>query len=76
MKSMTASFSKGAHKALKNQDLFGHLITFNFDMNGETHKTLFGGLISIVMKIFISIYFYFRLKKLFFLEGASTAVIF
>jgi hypothetical protein len=74
MKSMTKTFSKGAHRALRNQDLFGHLITLNFETNGETHKTLIGGLISIITKIFISIYFFFRIKKLIFLEGAITAV--
>jgi hypothetical protein len=65
---------KRTFKAIKNHDLFGHLITFNFDNNGDTHKTIIGGFFSLIIKIMLSVYIYFRVKKLIFLEDANSSV--
>ena len=37
---------------LKNQDLFGHKVQFSFN-NQSSHKTAFGGLISVIVKLLI-----------------------
>jgi hypothetical protein len=50
------------------------LITFNLGNKEKTHKTLLGGVISIILKVLIAIYIGMRIKKLAFLEGAETSV--
>ena len=47
-----------------NQDLFGHRIAFNFDKKGDVHKTVLGGLFSVLIKITMTCYVILNLKKL------------
>ena len=42
------------------------MINFNFDRNGDSHKTLFGGIYSLFIKIFLIGYIYINAKKIFF----------
>ena len=39
--------------AIKGLDLFGHPINFKFNEHGHTHRTICGGLSSIVFYIFV-----------------------
>ena len=43
-------------KLLRQYDMFGHLITMNFNKRGAYHKTLIGAMFSILIKIMIYIY--------------------
>ena len=50
---------------LKNQDMFGHQVELQFNGDGSTHKTLFGGFISFfLVKTMISIYIFLLVYKL------------
>ena len=51
------------NKFFKGQDLFGHLISFNFNENGDTHNTQIGGIFSILIKLGFSIYIFLNIKK-------------
>ena len=53
---------------VKSYDEFGHEIALNFDKKGETHKTTIGGCISMMLRIFLTIYFILRAKILVFNE--------
>ena len=35
------------------QDMFGHPVTLNFNKKGDHHKTIFGGVASICLKVFL-----------------------
>jgi hypothetical protein len=41
---------------IKNIDIFGHPIQLNFDEKGITHKTILGGICTILYYIFITGY--------------------
>ena len=56
---------------LRNKDLFGHLITLNFNLRGNHHKTIIGGFFSIAIKAFIHIYVILNFVTLF-TYGANT----
>ena len=47
-----------------NQDLFGHLITFNFGREGNTHNTKLGGVVSILLKICFAIFISYNVKTM------------
>jgi hypothetical protein len=47
---------KYLRKLIKNRDLFGYPVEFNFNQKELTHNTLIGGLFSI---LFQGIYFYY-----------------
>jgi len=47
-----------------SHDLFGHVINLNFNRQGSSHKTLIGGIASILIKIFMAIYIGLKLNKL------------
>ena len=51
-------------KAVKNQDLFGHIINLNFNQDGYSHKTQIGGLASIFVKLLMTIFVFVSIKKL------------
>ena len=53
---------------LLSQDLFGHLISFNFDKKGDTHNTKIGGFVSILVKVFFAIFIGLNAKKMVFYE--------
>jgi len=41
---------------ISSHDLLGHKIQLNFNKKGSTHKTLIGGILSILIKILMVIY--------------------
>ena len=47
---------KSFSKLIRKADIFGKVIELNFDGNGPTHKTYFGGIISIFYFVFIMAY--------------------
>lgn len=50
---------------VKENDLFGHVVNLNFDKSGSHHKTLYGGLYSIFIRIFLAYYLYLNLSKIY-----------
>jgi hypothetical protein len=44
---------KGFRKLIKNFDIIGRKVELNFDEKGASHKTIFGGYLSITYGIFI-----------------------
>ena len=54
---------------LKQYDLFGHAITFNFDKRGGKHQTPIGGFFSILIKITIFSYVALTLKRMLWYEA-------
>ena len=48
-------------KTIRNQDQYGHPVTFNFNGN-ETYQTVPGGIISIVFVIVVLAYGVLKLK--------------
>ena len=55
-------------RIIKEQDIFGHQIAFNFDKQGSSHKTSIGGIVSILIKVLMLIYVFILLKRMFLLE--------
>ena len=52
-------------KSMRNKDLFGHLITLNFNKRGQYHRTSLGGCFSILIKVFIYVYVLLNFVTLF-----------
>ena len=52
-------------KQVRSKDMFGHLITLNFNKRGQHHKTQIGGLFSIIIKLFINIYVLLNFNTMF-----------
>lgn len=55
-------------KGIRNQDMFGHLITLNFNKRGNHHRTQVGGVISVFITFAIRIYVLINFKILIFME--------
>jgi hypothetical protein len=51
-----SSKKKKARTFVRDQDLFGHPITLNFDQDGPEHKTIIGGVFSIILKLMMFFY--------------------
>ena len=60
--------SKKLRKLIQGQDMFGHRINLNFNREGNSHKTIIGGLVSICLKLFMTYYVYYNFKKMLFYE--------
>jgi hypothetical protein len=56
-------------KCIKGFDLFGHPISLYFNKSGDSHKTLLGGNVSIVIYITFVFYFYYLISKLVNFQG-------
>ena len=57
---------------LKNRDLFGYPIKLNFNRNGDSHKTVIGGVLSIFLKVLYYLYMAYLLHKMFNHEDDRT----
>jgi hypothetical protein len=64
---------KEAGNFLKDHDLFGHTVHFNFNRQGDTHNTEFGGFCSFLIKMCVAVYVILNLKKLILSEGDDTS---
>ena len=60
---------------IKEQDKFGHEIVLNFNKKGNYHNTLFGGLLSILVNIFILIYIWTLINKVVFFQDDSLLTV-
>lgn len=68
------SCKKSMYSFLVNQDIYGFPVTFNFNKNGDTYKTSFGGGLSIIIKCFLGFYVGFLLKKFIFREEPNQSI--
>lgn len=59
---------------IKDFDMFGHTIQLNFNKQGDTHKTVIGGLFSILIKLFLGLYVFLLFKRMFLKESDSNYV--
>ena len=51
-------------KKVKDKDMFGHSVVFNFNRQGETFKTSCGGMLSIIIMVLLTIYASMRYSKM------------
>ena len=56
----------GLTRAIKEFDMFGHDVRLNFNRNGDTHKTILGGIVSLFIKTAIFLYVVLNVRKLVF----------
>jgi len=49
---------------IEDQDIFGHVITLNFDRKGDSHKTWIGGVFSVLIKAYMCFFIFSKLSKL------------
>lgn len=52
-----------AYQMVRDADMFGHSIHLNFNKQGDTYKTFWGGLSSWFIKGFLLFYFYLNFKR-------------
>ena len=57
---------------LLSQDIFGHIISFNFYNKGDTHKTKIGGFVSMLVKVFFCVFIAINIKKMINYEESKT----
>jgi len=41
------------YNRIKDQDMFGHAVTLNFNQQGDTYNTIIGGCASVIIKLLI-----------------------
>ena len=51
-------------KRIKGYDQYGHQVKLQFNDKGDAHKTLLGGLISIIVQVVLAAYFVSLLVKM------------
>lgn len=59
-------------KFIREYDMFGHVVNLNFDMRGDSHQTVCGGLFSLSVRGFLTFYVALLLKKLFLKENDTN----
>lgn len=62
-------------KFLKRQDLFGLPVQLHFNKKGPSHRTLMGGLVSILIKLFMAFYIFIMFKKMIFFEDNKLSTV-
>ena len=67
------SKQKAMMQGVKKYDMFGHVITMNFNEQGNSHQTVLGGFMSILIKTALGIYVYLNLIKLIYNKGDETS---
>ena len=63
-------------KSLRSYDMFGHLITMNFNKRGNHHKTLVGAFFSIFIKVMIYVYVGLTFKQLIYKDANKNSTIY
>ena len=63
-------------KSLRSYDMFGHLITMNFNKRGNHHKTLIGAFFSIFIKVMIYVYVALTFKQLIYKDANKNSTIY
>ena len=56
MTNQNSKNKRSLRTAIKNQDLFGHVININYDKQGNTFNTFFGGWVSLFVKAVLLVY--------------------
>ena len=64
---------KALKTGIKKYDMFGHVITMNFNEQGNSHQTVLGGVMSILIKTALGIYVYLNLIKLIYNKSDETS---
>ena len=59
-------------KYMKELDMFGHTVQLNFNKNGDSHKTIIGGIFSVFIKMLLGLYVYLLFKRMFLNEADSN----
>lgn len=54
---------------LKDIDMFGHPIEFNFNKSGSSHNTLLGGFFSFFIRLGLTLYVFLIFEKMFFFRN-------
>jgi len=52
-------------KKIKNQDIFGHKVTLNFNRSGDQFATLPGGLVSIIVKAILALFLITKIQDVY-----------
>mmetsp|Transcript_41067 Transcript_41067/g.62443 ORF Transcript_41067/g.62443 Transcript_41067/m.62443 type:complete len:103 (-) Transcript_41067:1838-2146(-) len=60
--------SRNVSASIKHFDMFGYTIALNFNRKGESHKTVLGGIVSLLVHAIIFVYVFIHLKKMFLKE--------
>ena len=63
------------YNKIKALDKFGHQIVLNFNKEGNYHKTLFGGLLSILVNLFVLIYIWTLINKVLFYQDDTILTV-
>ena len=63
------------YQKIKQIDKFGHQTVLNFNKKGNYHNTFLGGLISILVNIFVFIYIWGLIRKVVFFEDDSISTV-
>ena len=58
---------------IKNLDLFGYRLDFNYQKKGSEYKTTIGGLASIAIRLFVLFVFISRLNQLLFFKNPDIS---
>ena len=53
--------------------MFGYSIPLNFNKEGDQHTTFFGGFVSILLKLVISLYIFINVRKMFSYDDDDTS---
>lgn len=59
-------------KHVAEYDMFGHVINLNFLKEGDSHKTVIGGVFSFVIKLAMTLYVFMNFKKMFLHEDDNN----
>ena len=62
-------FTPKKYSFIKSNDMFGHPIELNFNKEGSSKNTFFGGIISICLKILMMVYVGINIKRMILAES-------
>ena len=62
-------------ETIRDQDMFGHVITFNFNKKGDAHNTTIGGCFSIIIKMGLLAYWILCFKRMIMQERDETITV-
>ena len=51
---------------IKNRDYFGKPVEIHFNKSGNTHNTIVGGVVSILVNIILGVFVWFNFRKMIF----------
>jgi hypothetical protein len=66
------NLKKKCKETVKDQDFFGHPISWNFDKQGDSHNTLIGGIFSVFIKLFFLFFVTTKVKQFLYKEESNN----